>query len=161
MAGAHLRRGFQRRAPPLSATLNVAVHVLQHNDGIVHHAANRDGEAAKGHEVERHVLPVHQENAGEYAQGDGQADDQSGANGGEQTTDECRPDGEHEGKDHGHREEEAKRTLAHQCAYLTLDVRPLVAHHDDVDVVRDAFDAVQDIVDCGRDVEGVGLRLPW
>ena len=157
--GADLRGGFQRRAPPLAPALYVAVDVLEHDDGVVHDASHGDGESSERHEVERHVLREHEEDAGQDAQRDRERDDHGGAERVEEPAHHRRPDGEHEGEDHGNGEEEAEYRFPGEGVDLTLDLGTLVGDDDNLDVRRQSFDAVQRVVDRSRHVHGVGVRL--
>ena len=157
--GAYLGGRVERGAPALAPALDVAVDVLQHDDGVVHDAPHGDGEPAERHEVERHVLREHQQDAGQDAERDGEGDDDGGAERVEEAAHDRRPDGEHEDEDDGDGEEEAEHRLPGEGVDLPLDLGALVRNDDELDVRRQPLDAVERVVDRGRHVDGVGVGL--
>ena len=133
-------------APPLPASLDVAVHVLQHDDAVVHYPSDRYGEAAEGHEVERKALPAHQNDAGQDTQRYRKSYHHRRAQGVQRPPDGGGPQ-RHEEREHDHYgEDQPQHGLALQGIYLPLYLRSIVGDGHYFDVRRQIPQVFQSLI---------------
>ena len=157
--GPDLDRRVERGAPPLPAALDVAVHVLQDDDAVVHDPSDRYCETAEGHEVERESLPTHQNDAGQDAQRYRKSDHQRRAQGVQHSLDGGGPERHEEQEDDGHGEGQPQNGLSLQGGYLSLYRRPIVGDDHYFDIRRQAAHVLKGLGNGVGNVDRVGVRL--
>ena len=96
------------------AVAQVPLDVLDHHDGVVHHAADRDGEGTQGQDVQRVAGGREPDERDQQGQRDGDGRDQGGAY------------GHQEHQDHGHGEPQAQEALGGEVLDGLLDEGRLV-----------------------------------
>ena len=155
----YFHSGVQRRPPAFTPCLNVAVDVLQHHNRVVHHPAHGNRQAAQGHEIQRHVLPGHEQHAGENAQRNGERNHDGRPKGIEHSAYRCGPEAQHEYEDDRHGEQEPVGRLAQQRVDLFLYFRTLVGNGDNFDRRGKLGEAVQCLPHAVGHFDGVGLGV--
>ena len=137
----------------------MSIDVLKHHDRVVDHPTDGYRQAAQRHEVERHVLPRHQQHAREDAERNGHRDDDGRSKGVQETSRDRRLERQHEREDDRHREQEPEHRLSQQGVDLMLNAWPLVRYDDGLHIGRQTFEAVKRVAHGARYVDGVRLRL--
>ena len=66
----------------------VAVDVFQHHDGIVHQAADAQGQAPQGEHIQAEVVEIQEAEGADDGDGDGEGDDQGAAHVAEEDQDD-------------------------------------------------------------------------